>query len=378
LAAYTVVLVVWLFGLYLPLFFGGFPGVIDTLDFSNYYAAAQIGLAHGWSHIYDLALQQNAFYQLHPAGDVFDWRRYFVSPPPVAWLVAPLAALLPLVPAFWIFAGLSAAAFVAAGWVAAPGRGIGRTALLLTAAGTWPVLIAVQTGQVTPLVAAAAVIGWWLASRGHQVAAGLVLIALVLKPQVAILVPLALLVAGQRRLFVTWLAGALALTLAAAATLGAQGIDQLRAVLALEQGQGGNLAWTLADLFGTGLPTLGLELACGGVAMFVAYRLRHSGLELVVVAGMVGTLLIAPYHNPSDFAVLAPAALLYFRTGVRAWQWAWFAVGLFATYIAAGSGPGLLLVFTLGWLGLLVLRSFQRRDAEATHPTRAEPAVVSR
>jgi len=147
LAAYLLVLLIWLLGLYLPLFFGGFPGLIDSLDFSYYYAAARIGLEHGWSHIYDLQLQQQVFAQLHPY-DVFDWRRYFVSPPPVAWLVAPLT-LLPLAPAFWIFAGISATAFAATGWLVTPGRGIARLALFLTVACTYPVLIAIQTGQVS-------------------------------------------------------------------------------------------------------------------------------------------------------------------------------------------------------------------------------------
>ncbi len=379
LAAYTVVLVIWLLGLYLPLFFAAFPRTIDSLDFSNYYAGARIGMEHGWNRIYDLGLQQQVFYQLHPAADVFDWRRYFVSPPPVAWLVAPLAPL-PLVPAFWIFAGLSAAAFGAAGWLAVPGRGIGRVALFLTAACTFPVLIAIQTGQVVPLIAAATVLAWWLARRGREVLAGLVLVALVLKPQVAIVVPVALLVAGRRRLFLAWLVGAALLTAAALASLGGQGLEQLRAELSLEQGQGANLAWTLAGLFGSGPVTLGLELACGGAALVIAYRLRGRGLDLVVVAGILGTLLTAPYHNPSDFAILAPAAWLYLRSTVPLWQWAWLAVGLLATYLAAGFGPALLLVFTLGWLVLLAVEAGRGRQT-ASDPSRGgriEPAPMSR
>jgi len=235
LAAYLVVLVIWLVGLYVPLYFSAFPRPIDSLDFSYYYAAARIGIEHGWGHIYDVGLQQQAFFQLHPAADVFDWRRYFVSPPPVAWLVSPLT-LLPLVPAFWIFAGLSALAFTATGWLVVPGRGIGKVTLLLTVACVYPVLIAIQTGQVTPLIAAATILAWWLAARGREALAGLVLVVLVLKPQVAILVPVALLIAGRRRLFVTWLGGAAVLTLASIASIGGEGLDQLRADLSLEQG----------------------------------------------------------------------------------------------------------------------------------------------
>jgi alpha-1,2-mannosyltransferase len=348
-----VALVIWLGGLYLPLFFAAFPHPIDSLDFSYYYAAARIGLEHGWNHIYDLGLQEQLFRRLHPASDVFDWRRYFVSPPPVAWLVAPFT-VLPLVPAFWTFTGLSAAALGVAGWLAVPGRSLGRIALFLTAGCVYPVLIAIQTGQVTVLIAAATALAWWLDRRGRQVAAGLVLVVLVLKPQVAVLVPVALLIAGRRRLFVTWLAGAIIVTAASIASLGTQGLDQFRAALAIEQDQAANLAWTLASIFGRGPVALVVGAACGGLALLVAYRDPRRGRELPVVAGIVGTLLAAPYHNPSDFAILAPAAWLYFRSPVPVWQKAWLVVGLPATYLAAGFGPGLLLVFIAGWLVLLV------------------------
>lgn len=370
LAAYLLALLIWLLGLYLPLFFSAFPKPIDPLDFSNYYAGAQIGLQHGWGHVYDLDLQRQAFYQLHPSTDVFDWAVYFVSPPPVAWVVAPLT-LLPLAPAFWIFAGLSAAAFAAAGWLAVPGLGIGRVALFLTAACVYPMLSAIQTGQVTPLIAAATVLAWWLATRGREVLAGLVLVVLVLKPQVAILVPVAMLIAGRRRLFVTWLAGAAAITLVSVASLGGQGLEQLRSALNLEQGQTGNLPWTLAGLFGPGPLTLGVGLACGVLALLVAWWHRQRSLELVVVAGILGSLLAAPYHHPADFAILTPAAWLYLRANVPAWYRAWMALGLLATYLAAGFGPGLLLVFTLGWLGLLVV------DPRRTRQTVEDRAVPS-
>lgn len=376
LAAYLVVLVIWLVGLYLPLYFSGFPQPIDSLDFSYYYGAARIGLEHGWDRIYDVGLQQQVFDQLHPAADVFDWRRYFVSPPPVAWLVAPLT-ILPLVPAFWTFAGFSALALGAAGWLVAPGRGIGKVALFLTAASVYPVLIAIQTGQVTPLIAASTVLAWWLAARDRDVLAGLVLVALVLKPQVAILVPVALLIAGRRRLFITWLVGAAVITLASVASLGGLGLDQLRADLSVEQGQTANLAWTLAGLFGEGPVTIGVGLVCGGIALALAYALRRRGLEMVMVAGILGTLLAAPYHNPSDFAVLAPAAWLYLRTQVPLWHWAWLTFGLLATYLAAGYGPGLLLVFILGWLGLLVVDPLTRQPATAgAVAVRVEPVVA--
>ncbi|HXI95647.1 MAG TPA: glycosyltransferase family 87 protein, partial [Candidatus Acidoferrum sp.] len=306
LAVYSAVLAIWLAGLYLPLFFAGFPQLIDSLDFSYYYAGAQIGLQHGWSHIYDLDLQRQIFYQLHPAGDTFDWRRYFVSPPPVAWLVAPFS-LFPLVPAFWTFTSLSALALVACGWLAVPGRSLARVALFISAACTYPVLIAIQTGQVTPLIAAATLMAWWLARRGMQVGAGLVLVLVVLKPQAAILVAPALLIAGQRRLFVTWVLGAAVVTAVSVAMLGEHGLNALRGALALEQGRTANLVWTLAGLVGDGPLASALEIGCAAVALAAAWRNRRS-LELATVAGVVGSLLAFPYRNPSDYALIAPAA----------------------------------------------------------------------
>ena len=359
LAAFTLVLVIWLFGLYLPLFFGGFPGLIDSLDFSYYYAAAQIGMQHGWSHIYDLELQRQVFYQLHPADDVFDWRRYFVSPPPVAWVVAPLA-LMPIAPAFWTFAMLSAASFAICGWVTTPGRGLAKVTLFLTAASVYPVLIAIQTGQVTPLIAAAVMLAWWLLRRNMHLPAGIVLVLLVLKPQVALLVVPFLLIAGERRLFVVWIAGAALVASVSALSLGPSGLGDLRNALSLEQGQSGNLVWTLADFFGPGAVAVALQVACAALALVAAWRHRRN-LELVFVAGILGTLLAAPYHNPSDFAMLAPAAWLYVRAGMPTWHWVWLAIGLIGAYLAAGFGPVLVLIFTLGWLGLLVANFPERR-----------------
>jgi hypothetical protein len=167
------------------------------------------------------------------------------------------------------------------------------------------------------------------------------------------------------------------LTIASAISIGGQGLDQLRADLSLEQGQTANLAWTLAGLFGAGPVTIGVAVVCGCVALALAYAMRRRSLELVVLAGILGTLLASPYHNPSDFAILAPAAWLYLRTQVVWWHWAWLAFGLLATYLAAGYGPGLLLAFILGWLGLLVMAALTRQPSkEGPVPARAEPAIA--
>jgi hypothetical protein len=154
-------------------------------------------------------------------------------------------------------------------------------------------------------------------------------------------------------------------------------LNALRGALALEQGRTANLVWTLAGLVGDGPLAIALEATCAALALAAAWRHRRS-LELVSVAGVVGSLLAFPYHNPSDFALIAPAAWLYVRAGIPVWHWAWLALGLLATYLAAGSGPYLLVVFTLGWLVLLVTRSVpQPQDADRLRPSAIEPAHVS-
>src|SRR5437879_10194712 len=55
------------------------------VDFHTYFAAAEVGLNQGWSHIYDqevVGLEQK---ELVPT----QWAQPFLSPPPVAWLTAP-------------------------------------------------------------------------------------------------------------------------------------------------------------------------------------------------------------------------------------------------------------------------------------------------
>src|SRR5487761_18813 len=73
-------------------------------DFTFYYAAARIGLAHGWPSIYDLQLQQVELDAMASGIKIAELARY-ISPPPVAWSALPLAAL-PYVAAYWTWSVL--------------------------------------------------------------------------------------------------------------------------------------------------------------------------------------------------------------------------------------------------------------------------------
>src|SRR5207247_11268492 len=97
-------------------------------DFTFYYAAARLGLAHGWSHLYDLRLQQEQLDAIGSHITVAQLARY-VSPPPLAWLVTPLA-LLPYQVAYWLWSALLVGALVLAWHLTAPATSRGRVLFL--------------------------------------------------------------------------------------------------------------------------------------------------------------------------------------------------------------------------------------------------------
>src|SRR5881397_281895 len=103
-------------------------------DFTFYYAAARIGLAHGWPAIYDLGLQQSELDAMGSGIKIAELARY-ISPPPVAWAALPLTAL-PYEVAYWTWSALLLAALVVVWGLAAPGSGPPRL-IFLTAAVGW-------------------------------------------------------------------------------------------------------------------------------------------------------------------------------------------------------------------------------------------------
>jgi hypothetical protein len=73
-------------------------------DFTFYFAAARLGLAHGWGGLYNLGLQQQQLDAIGSHIKVAQLARY-VSPPPLAWLVVPLTAL-PFRVAYWLWSAV--------------------------------------------------------------------------------------------------------------------------------------------------------------------------------------------------------------------------------------------------------------------------------
>jgi glycosyl transferase family 87 len=272
------------------------------IDFHTYYAAATVGLQQGWPHIYDQALVAAVQQRLVP----IEGSQPFLSPPTVAWLVAPLT-LLPYWVAFGVWTVVTAASFAAAlGW-SGTSTGLLRWIAVLAALAPWWVMHAMSLGQVVPLVAAGVVVGWRFLRDDRDVAAGIALSVIFLKPNTAVLAPLALLVAGRYRAVASWVAMGGLLALIAVLLMGVQGIsayfNELRAPLPT-----GADALTLHGAWGlSGVVALAVRILIVGAVLGVAFRLRGSPALAIPVA-VVGSLLISPYLHASDLCLLAAAA----------------------------------------------------------------------
>jgi alpha-1,2-mannosyltransferase len=377
LFALGVVALWWLVLVTTPLWFNTFPRQSLPADFQLYFSAARIGLEHGWSHIYDFGLQRTEFFRVHPATDTFDAQTLFVSAPPMAWLIAPLAATVPYPVAYWVFAGLLAAAFAVTAWWVTPGSWVAKAAVVLAGATTYPVLICIHMGQVALLVGVAVVAAWALLRRGHQVAAGLALSVIFLKPQVAYLVPIALLAWGAWRAVAVSAGVAAVLTAISVLSLGGAGVAELTHLLSIENQNLDNQIWTPAILTGPGVPAYAIEAVAAVVALAVAFlsrRRRDPGTA--IGAGLVGSLLAAPYHHGADAFCLVAAFLIALNQKPSRLLAAWMAFGAAAALLEPPTGPLPLLIFAAGWLLLLLFEEINGLRTEPNVglvPERASP-----
>ncbi len=178
---------------------------------------------------------------------------------------------------------------------------------------TWATVLSVATGNVAPLVGLGVVWCWRQAELGHDILAGFVLALASVKPQVMFAVPLLLLLAGWRRLFVVWLVGVAVLAGLSVAMLQGQGLDDLRRLLGIVAGFPGQRQ--LSALAWAGPPLLGalVALAIAVLAIAAVRRLRQQGPAIAVAVGLLVSLLLSPYLNLEDFVLLVPAALLLLR-----------------------------------------------------------------
>jgi hypothetical protein len=271
------------------------------IDFHTYLAAAVVGLQQGWSHIYDQALVAVEQKHLVPS----QWSQPFLSPPTVAWLAAPLTAF-PYWTAYSIWAISTFLVFAAALAWSAVSAGVIRWIAVIGALSLWWVPYAMFLGQVVPLVAAGMVVAWRLLRKDQDLAAGLVLSVIFLKPNTAILVPVALLAAGRYRVFASWLGAGGVLAIIAFIVLGPPGVSAYLHQLIAPLPSGADTLTLKGAIGATGVVAAVLRLLIVGMVLATAFRLRGSP-NLVMPVGIMGSLIIAPYLHGSDLCLLAAA-----------------------------------------------------------------------
>jgi glycosyl transferase family 87 len=289
-------------------------------DFRLMYGAALDAWQNGYGHLYDLGSQKAAVESLGAY-----WSP-FINPPPLAWLATPfLLAPFDIAVVLWTVLVVGAAYFA---WrVVSPGAGLVRLAHLALFLGLFPTAYGLLVGQPVALVAAVVSGSWWLAEKKRPVAAGVVLSLIAIKPQLALLVPLCLLVAGQSRMFIAWLAATAVIGVATLALLGADGLQRYRDALALASQWEPTRRYAIAGPLGLGPQVYAVELVVLAVAVYAAWRQRGSGASRPIATGLVASLLFTPYVGFQDFAMLVLAGWLVIRSGVTAFQTVLLVVG---------------------------------------------------
>jgi hypothetical protein len=247
----------------------------------------------------------------------------FLHPPQVLLAAAPFSHL-PYVPAWALFAALSAAAFLAASTRLAP-KGWG----VLAAVAAPAFFLNIANGQMGLVIAAAFAAGALTMER-RPFLAGVFFGLVAMKPQYGLLIPLAFAMGGHWRAFAGAAMSVLAQAGAATIAFGAGVWPAFAGKLSYASDlllAGGGLAWPkFISLYG-GLRGLGLahDAALAGQLVFAAAiaatvaLLWRSGADLrLKLAGLIaGALLASPYALDYDAALMLPAVALVLSVGLE-------------------------------------------------------------
>lgn len=361
LALVVTALAIGLFELHVPI----------GIDFHTYEAAARVGLQQGWAHIYDQGLVAVQQKQLVPD----QVAQPFLSPPPTAWLAALLAPL-PYWPSYYLWAAFTLFAFAVSLRWSSPEIGMARWVAAIAALAPWWVAQAVHVGQVVPLVAVGLLLAWRLLREHREVAAGLALALLFLKPNTAFLVPFVLLVGGRIRAFVTWVVAGAVIAGIALMTMGPNGVAAYVNQISGHLPAGADSLTLEGALAVSGPITLGLRLVIVGASLAAGFRLRDSP-GLAIAVGGLGSLLLAPYLHGSDLCLFGAAGFIVWHERTRlAWRVPLAAAWMVASPFVALSSVALSLrrwpLIEIVLLAALVFEAWRQRvqrGAELTGET---------
>lgn len=329
--------------------------------------------------------------------------RPWVYPPSYLLLVAPFG-LLGFLSSYVLFQALAAAALVAAIVVGAEDRdrrmswAIAAGAVLCPAAAD-----SAASGQNVFLIAALLVAGVRMLDA-RPVLAGVILGLLTIKPQFAVMAPIALLAARQWRALFAAAAAALVLVAVSAVVFGVDAwtiwLQQTIGNLVAPDSQWtiygrmwGCSIWTCAVLLGASssvasMLQLGGVLLAGG-AVVIVFRRPADAFDRIAVL-LAATVLAAPYWSFYDAVLLALAALCWLarqdRREPALWPWmlalALWVLPLVSPPLVAPAGrlgPLLIVVFIVA---AVWSRSARRLDGDLRphlqHPARRDMEEVGR
>jgi hypothetical protein len=266
-----------------------------------------------------------------------------------------------------VWTALLLGALVLAWHLVAPGSGPIRLVFLAAAIGWLPVIYALQLGQPGLFVALGVATCYTLLRANRPVWAGIALGALAFKPQLAFLVPVALLVARQNRAF---LASATVLGVLAAASviaLGPGGVAAYMERLDFASGVPVNREFTLAPIIGSLVVTRAVQVLIALWALALVYRMRKRGAEWIFVPALTGGLLASPYLHLDDFLMLGLAAWLVLRTGTAPWTWAYVLGLVIAVEGEPFWGPAPVIAGEIVALVLISVAALKADDRDPEH-----------
>jgi hypothetical protein len=279
-------------------------------DFAAFYTGAAIARSGDFHHLHDAARQTAIERVIVPQRPD---ATFFVRPDIYAALLTPLA-LLPFRAAFAAWIAAQMLVLAACCWWA--GRRFGPDALPL--AGLFPLTVmSAAFGQDAVFYLGVLVAAWWLHERGRPLQSGLVLGLVLLKPHLAFLLPVAMLMQRRWRML-----GGFALTAAAEAvgTFALAGPSGVASYLRFLHDRAGYLSPHPERMLNTA--SVLLNLGCTSAAAGVLLLLVAGAAILLAMMGpwwralsaaVIGALVIAPHTIPYDAAwAILPAWLAYF------------------------------------------------------------------
>lgn len=350
-------------------------GKVLGMDFIDFWSGARFALAGKGASVYDLEVFRAAIREVAGA----EIEPYLYSYPPSLMLMTLPLAMLPFVVALvvWTVGGgvaLFALLRPLMGW---------RDAVfaLLAAPATFVNAMYGQTGALSAIFLG----GGLLLLASHPVMAGILLGLLSYKPQLGILLPIALACGGHWRAFLSASLSVVVLFVVSAAFVGVDAwlaypkqMEEMQVVVAL-QGEGLwhriPTAYMSARLIGVGpvwawavhIPVVLVALA----AVFRVWR-RHDALPSVKATTLVlATFLATPYAWDYDLVILVVLVAWRFKEGGwRPWEVTAliatvlmpFFLATFAGGLGVPTGP-LVFLFAL-WA---VARNADAVDGEAMH-----------